>query len=183
MNKEEPIILTASFNNKVCTYWLLNGIIVLTVIVVGIPFLLLWIPLGLYFTRRYLSRMECVLTEKNLKVKKGMWVRVEKTIPLEKITDLGLVQGPIMRHFDIHQLTVETAGQSSQGPLVSLTGIIDVKNFRETVLSQRDSLRDASAKTESSAAEPAGASDTGVLSEIRDTLLRIEEQMKKNSHS
>jgi putative membrane protein len=183
MNKEEPTILTASFNERVCTYWLLNGIIVLTVVIVGIPLLLLWVPLGLYFTRRYLSRMECTLTEKNLKVKKGMWVRVEKTIPLEKITDLGLVQGPIMRHFDIHQLTVETAGQSSQGPLVSLTGIIDVKTFRETVLNQRDSLRDAAPKPEAASTTTAATNDAGVLHEIRDALLRIEDQLKKNTSS
>jgi len=34
--------------------------------------------------------MECYLTGTDLKVNKGMFVRVEKTIPLEKITDLGI---------------------------------------------------------------------------------------------
>ncbi len=51
---------------------------------------MIWLPLGTYFTRRYLSRMECYLTGTDLKVNKGMFVRVEKTIPLEKITDLGI---------------------------------------------------------------------------------------------
>ena len=52
---DEKIIQTATFNSKVCTYWLLSGIIVLTCTIVGIPLILLWVPLGLYFTGRYLE--------------------------------------------------------------------------------------------------------------------------------
>lgn len=177
--KPDAVILKATFNKKVCTYWLLSTTIVLTVTVVGIPFLLIWLPLGYLFTGKYLDKMECILTEKDLKVKKGIFVRVEKTIPLEKITDVGMVQGPIMRHFGIHQLTVETAGQSSQGPLVSLTGINDAEDFRETVLQQRDMMRggNAAAPAEPQAAAP--AEDQTVLKDIHETLLRIEEQLKK----
>ena len=91
-------------------------------------------------TKRYLDRMDCELTDKSLKVKKGIMVRIEKTIPLEKTTDMGMVQGPIMRIFDLHQLTVETAGQSGTGALVSLTGILDAKAFREAVLTQREKV-------------------------------------------
>lgn len=177
--KPDTIILEATFNKKVCTYWLLSFTIVLVVTVVGIPLLLIWLPLGYFFTGKYLDRMQCVLTEKDLKVKKGIFVRVEKTIPLEKITDVGMVQGPIMRHFGIHQLTVETAGQSSAGPLVSLTGINDAEEFRETVLAQRDMTRggtQAAAPTEAAPGPAAG--DQATLKDIHDTLLRIEEQLK-----
>ena len=173
---EEATILQADFNQKVCTYWLVNGIGILAVTIAGIPLLLLWIPIGLFFTRRYLSRMACILMERNLKVKKGIWIRVEKTIPLEKITDLGLVQGPIMRHFGVHKLTIETAGQSSQGPLVSLTGIQDVEAFRETVLRQRDRLREEDAPEIARPAIHGG--EAPVLEEIRDAILRIEERLK-----
>jgi putative membrane protein len=121
----ETHLRKAQFNPSVCTYWLSSVALVLTVTVVGIPLLLLWLPIGFVITKRHLAAMECLLTEKALKVKKGIFVRIEKTIPLEKITDMGMVQGPIMRYFDLHTLTVETAGQSGQGALVSLTGIID----------------------------------------------------------
>ena len=180
MGTEERTIRTAEFNERVCTYWLLSGIIVCTVTIIGIPLLLVWVPLGLYLTRRYLERMECILTEKNLKVHKGIFIRVEKTIPLDKITDLGLVQGPIMRHFDVHQLTVETAGQSMGGPLVSLTGIMDVKGFRQSVLDQRDELRQSKPKEAAPAtASPAAGNEVSVLADIRDTLNRIESLLAK----
>jgi len=175
---EERHLRRAEFNSKVCIYWLLSVAILLTVTIIGIPLLLLWFPIGLALTKRYLDRMECLLTEKALKVKKGIFVRIEKTIPLEKITDMGMVQGPIMRYFDLHTLTVETAGQSGQGALVSLTGIIDAKLFREAVLDQRESISNSSQSApEAARQEPSEANP--LLSEIRDSLLRIESILEK----
>lgn len=177
---EENHIRSAEFNPKVCTYWLLSGALILTATVVGIPLLLLWFPIGIAITRRYLDRMECVLTDKALKVKKGILVRVEKTIPLEKITDMGMVQGPIMRCFDLHTLTVETAGQSGQGALVSLTGIVDAKSFREAVLGQREEFS-ANTTNVAPGLSPETDGSEVVLSEISDTLKRIESILEKNS--
>ena len=57
--------------------------------------------MGMWLTGRYLERMECILTKRTLIVRMGFFVRVEKTIPLDKITDLGMVEGPLMRVFDI----------------------------------------------------------------------------------
>lgn len=175
----ETYLRKAEFNPKVRTYWLLSVALVLTVTIVGIPLLLLWFPIGFVVTKRHLDRMECLLTEKALKVNKGIFVRVEKTIPLEKITDMGMVQGPIMRHFDLHTLTVETAGQSAAGALVSLTGIKDAKAFREAVLSQRDAISSPSphATPEAVRQDPSDASS--LLSEIRDSLLRIEAKLER----
>ena len=172
---EEQIIKKASFNPKVKTYWLLSGIGLLLLTIVGIPLLLLWIPLGLMLTQRYLDKMECVLTTKALKVNKGMIVRIEKTIPLEKITDMGMIQGPLMRHFSLHRLTVETAGQSGTGALVSLIGIVDAPDFREAVLLQRDALSSqVGDKKEAKEEEPTIA----LLQEIRDSLKRIEKEIE-----
>ena len=180
---EEKYIRKAEFNTKVCTYWLLSGALVLVYTIVGIPLLLLWFPIGKVFTKRYLDRMSCLLTDKALKVRKGIFIRTEKTIPLEKITDMGMVQGPIMRHFGLYKLTVETAGQSAQGALVSLTGIIDAKAFREAVLNQRDVISVASSHSASSEVSQEPIDASSLLSEIRDSLLRIEVKLEKRSDS
>ena len=169
----ETIIREASFDPKVKTYWLLSGALVFVLTIVGIPLLLLWFPLGLFFTGRYLDRMQCTLTSKNLKVKKGVLVRVEKTIPLEKITDMALVQGPIMRAMDINRLTVETAGQSGAGALVSLTGIVQAEAFREAVLAQRDATADSGPAPDSLGAVSTEAA-ASEMAELRDSVLRIE---------
>jgi putative membrane protein len=181
---KEQVIREAAFSDNVCKYWLLTGCMTCVLTIVGIPFLLLWIPLGLVFTRRYLGSMECVLTTKALKVKKGILVKVEKTIPLEKITDMGMRQGPIMRAMGLHTLTVETAGQSGPGgALVALTGIVDAEEFRETVLEQRDSGEETANAAPVSQVRDAVAAGSPedlkqVLVEIRDVLKRIEAQGK-----
>ncbi len=180
---EERHIRRAEFNSKVCTYWLLSGAIIMTATIVGIPLLLLWFPIGLVFTKRYLDRMDCLLTDKALKVRKGIFVRIEKTIPLEKITDMGMVQGPIMRHFDLCTLTVETAGQSGEGALVSLTGIIDAKSFREAVLDQREAISVASSQSAPAGVRQDPLDASSLLSEIRDSLFRIESILEKTSDS
>ena len=174
------ILWEAEFNPRVRSYWLLNGTLILLVIIVGIPLLPFWLGLGHHFTGRYLQRMRCVLTERTLQFSKGLFVRVEKTVPLDKITDVGLVHGPIMRHYDLQALSVETAGHSSQGALVKLIGIVDTEKFREAVLAQRDKITTTSAAGEQRTAispDPAVPLSEKLLVEIRDTLHRIEQRM------
>jgi putative membrane protein len=172
------ILKEADFDPKVCTYWLLAGGFILLVTVVGIPLIPIWILVGLIITRKYLEHMSCTLTEKSLIVRKGLLNRIEKTVPLEKITDLALKQGPVMRAMELHTLTIETAGSSGSagGALVGLTGIVNVVDFRNQVLAQRDLLEDR--KSHPGAAPAAtNASDATVLEEIRDTLQRIEQHV------
>ncbi|MEE3001073.1 MAG: PH domain-containing protein [Planctomycetota bacterium] len=178
---EHKILAEAEFTKKACTYWLLSGGVILLICVVTIPLLPFWFIFGMMITGKYLEHMGCTLTEKTLIVRKGMFNRIEKTIPLEKITDLGLKQGPIMRAMDLHALTVETAGSSgggAGGALVSLIGIKDTIGFRNQVLAQRDLLNSGDAQAQ--AASPTAPSDHEVLSDIRDTLHRIEDAIKQS---
>ncbi|MCO7225183.1 PH domain-containing protein [Pleionea sp. CnH1-48] len=172
MSKTPKVLKEATFNPKVKIYWLFSVSVILAITLFGIPFLILWLLIGSLLTQRYLDNMSCVLTEKSLKVKKGLWVKVEKNIPLDQITDIGLVEGPIMRMFKLKQITVETAGQSSQGPLITLIGIVGTDEFRDSVLKQRDILIE-----NLNAADDAPSGEEGVtelLSEIRDILKRLE---------
>lgn len=176
----EQVIWEAEFDPKVRTYWLLSGAFILLVTIVGIPLLPFWFVFGHALTDRYLRYMSCVLTDRNLRVSKGMFVRVEKTVPLDKITDVGLVHGPIMRHFGLQALSLETAGQSSQGALVKLLGVVETEQFREAVLTQRDKLAASLGTADpSSAALPPQSSSSSdeLLREIRDTLQRMERRM------
>ncbi len=174
-NTDEHLIRRAEFNPDVRKYWLLSGIWILFATIAGIPLIIFWWIFGLYFTQRYLDRMQCLLTEQSLIVRKGVLVRVEKTVPLDKISDLGMVQGPLMRYLNIEKVTVETAGQSSEGALISLTGIRDAVQFRDAVLKQRDRLRLESGGTAVSQTKDNGSYE--VLLAIRDSLSRIEETL------
>ena len=61
---------------------------------------------------------------------------------------------------------------------MKLTGINDTEAFRSAVLAQRDAVVEAARAGESTPSLPAGtAGADGVLVEIRDALLRIEERL------
>ncbi|WP_334050523.1 PH domain-containing protein [Alteromonas gracilis] len=136
----ERVIFEATFNPAVKTYWLLSLLLVSSITIVGIPFLIISIPLFFLISGKILAAMSAVVTERKLVVKRGVFNKEEKSIPLEKITDVAMVQGPLMRLFNLYRLSFETAGQSAQGALVSLIGINDADAFRETILSQKDKL-------------------------------------------
>lgn len=148
--------------------------------IVGIPLLLITVPVAQWYWTRYYSHLRVVLTTRELKVHRGVLVREEKSIPLEKITDLAVFDGPIMRWMRLKGIKVETAGQSSgAAALVSIVGLEDTVEFRDRVLAQRDRITDhddgASPLPASQAPEEG---ESGALleavTEIRDTLRRIE---------
>ncbi|ABI40255.1 membrane-flanked domain [Shewanella sp. MR-4] len=148
---QEQTIHEAQFEDNLGLYWLLSGAAYFTLSIVGIPLLLLWFPIGLWGTRRYISNMSARLTSKKLIVRRGMLTRTENTVPLDKITDIALIQGPIMRLMGLHKLTVETAGQSGAGALISLVGIVNAPDFRAQILEQKERLSEAHTTSETSA--------------------------------
>ena len=179
---EEKVIQDAEFNEAVTTYWLVNGMLVCVLTFFGILFLPVWYFVGKYFTKKYLDSHRCTLTNRNLKVAKGILTKVEKTVPLDRITDLGVVQGQLMRYFDIEALSIETAGQSGAGSLVRLTGVKDGRAFRDAVLKQRDMVVGSNEDLAPLAATPSLAADTNtakLLTEIRDSLVRLESKFEK----
>ncbi len=182
---ESTVLREAEFDPKVKTYWIIGPMVPLCIFIVTIPLAIVYAIIARFFIDKYLNNMSCTLTERTLDIKKGILNKTESTIPLEKITDLQLFQGPIMRHFGIHGFKVETAGQSSPtgGALVNIIGIVDTKGFRAAVLEQRD-LNASGGSSAASASSPTaqtqafGSGDHEILSDIRDTLGRIEDHLK-----
>lgn len=134
----EKIVREATFNPSVKTYWLISLLLFSTITVIGIPLLLISVPIFYSISGRSLAAMSATVTERKLVVKRGIFNKEEKSIPLEKITDVAMHQGPLMRMFNLYRLSFETAGQSAPGALVSLVGIDDAANFREVILAQKD---------------------------------------------
>ncbi|MBJ2130843.1 PH domain-containing protein [Alteromonas sp. IB21] len=170
----DRVIFEATFNPAVKTYWLSSLLLVSSITIVGIPFMIISIPLFLLISGKILAAMSAVVTERKLVVKRGVFNKEEKSIPLEKITDVAMVQGPLMRVFNLYRLSFETAGQSAQGALVSLIGINDADAFRETILSQKDKLL-----TNNSALPKEKADGNHDLKILIESVQRIEQLLEK----
>lgn len=186
MNRS-PVLKQAKIKPQVVRYHLVGVIIFLTITVFGIVLIPIVVPLVYWGVSRYYGRLKVILTRRDLKVHRGIFQREEKSIPLEKITDLAVYQGPLMRAFALKGIRIETAGQSSQGALVTVLGIDGVDEFRDAVLDQRDRVSEreeeqGGSKADSGAQpsnrpEDVGNAQTAILGEIRDSLARIEKQL------
>jgi putative membrane protein len=176
MRQPPRVLRTAEISPQAVRYSLLSFTVTMVASIVGIVALPIALPIAWWYYRRFYATLEVVLTSRELQVSRGVLNRHEKSIPLEKVTDLAVIQGPIMRWMGIKGLQVETAGQSSGpgGALVRLIGIVDTDDFRDDALDQRDKVTDSPSSPKASAAD---GDTTALLTEIRDLLARIEQRM------
>lgn len=177
MSTENKIILKAAFNPAIKNYILVVGSFFLIITMFGILLLPFWLlGVGQYGSKRYFNSLQCELTTRHLRFKKGAFFKVEKTIPLENIQDLTFIDNPFLRWFDLRILKVETAsGNNPHGSDMKLIGIMDTENFKEEVLEQRERI--VSAKSSNA---PQSSSDDQnlmtMLSEIKTVLEEIRDK-------
>ncbi len=170
---EDRILRRAEFDERLPRYWLLLSTVGITASIVGIPFLVIWLlGIGQRVHRRQYEALQAELTERSLNIRRGFLFRTQKNVPLDKITDLAVNEGPILRSLGLCSLSVETAGGGANTGMgqAQLPGVVDAVGFRDAVLAQRDKV------TERGPA-PAVAPTTdepGTLVEIRESLQRIE---------
>jgi len=95
------------------------------------------------FVRQRLSRwivnaMDYRLEGTTLCVDSGVIFLRRKRIPLDRITDLVLSQGPLARRCGIWILKVQTAGTGQPYPEATLFGLRDPENVRDEIIAARD---------------------------------------------
>ncbi len=172
-------IFEAQFDGKLTPYvgWLISGYLLITVVgALLIPF---WLAISRWYGAEYLRRMSARVTTSAVEIRKGVFFRKEVTIPLNRITDVRLHDGPLMRHYGLRGLRVETAGQSgpqatSEGDLI---GVVDALEMRNAILVQRQRVLGEDRSSEGAAPAAPVADSARVLTDIRDILARIEERL------
>lgn len=175
MAQKVKLLKKAEFNPRLKTYLNLYGLFVLFISLITIPLIPFWLVIAPYFINKYFDRLECELTTRSLRFKKGLIVQIEKTIPLDKIQDLTFKEGPLLKKLGLSVLRIETAGNSGAGTAdLSLLGIVDAHEFRQMVFDQRDIVTDNS-KGNSTESE----SMVEILADIRDSLKRIESKIQE----
>ena len=154
--------------------------------VVGILLIPFWWVVSYWYGAEYLRRVAAKLTTNALEIRMGVFFRKESTIPLNRIIDLRLHDGPVMRHYGLRGLKVETAGMSGQdsGSEGNLIGVIDAEGFRNAVLAQRQCVIEAETgrATAPVVAATGESSSDAVLLEIRDILARMETRLSREDN-
>jgi len=189
MASNDQVLVRAEFDRRLPTYFMLQAQAALFFGLVSIPLMPLWFLLGRRVHRRQYENLACELTTRSLNVRRGFLLRIQQNIPLDKITDLALYEGPILRYLGLCSLRIETAGggQTSTMGQAMLPGVVGAEGFRDRVLVQRDAVVLDGAGTSMALREAGQATPSGtpaqtlgseaVLVEIRDTLGRIEQRL------
>ncbi len=156
-------IMAVEFDRKIIIYWWMMANIGLLTSVIGIILMPIWIPFGWLVHQKQYEHMSGALTDRSINMRMGWLFKKQQNIPLDKLTDVSIHEGPILNAFGVVRMQFETAGAA---PFI-LTGVKNSDQFRDLVLQQRDSLVSTTQKSETS-------DDSGnVLVEIRDILQEI----------
>ena len=156
-------IMAVEFDRKIIVYWWIMANLGLLVTVVGIIAMFVWIPFGWIVHKKQFEHMSGALTDRSINMRMGWLFKKQQNIPLDKLTDVSIHEGPILNAFGVVRMQFETAGAA---PFI-LTGVKNSDQFRDLVLQQRDSLVSAPQQSASS------DDSNDVLVEIRDILQQI----------
>jgi len=155
--------MAVEFDRKIIVYWWMMANLGLLVTVVGIIAMVVWIPFGWIVHKKQFEHMSGALTDRSINMRMGWLFKKQQNIPLDKLTDVSIHEGPILNAFGVVRMQFETAGAA---PFI-LTGVKNSDQFRDLVLQQRDSL--VSAPQQSAPSDDSN----DVLVEIRDILQQI----------
>ena len=108
------VILEAEFDGRIAGHGRFFLSLILLASIVGIPLIPFWLIFSLWYYPEFLRRISARLTSQAVEIKKGVFFRKEVTIPLDRITDLRLHDGPLMRYFGLRGVAIETAGQAGR---------------------------------------------------------------------
>jgi putative membrane protein len=94
--------------------------------------------LGPWLSKRQAAALKYWIDGSTLRVDQGVFFLKRKAIPLDRVTDVGLTQGPLMRWCGIWGLQVQTAGTGQAVPEATLYGVADPEEMRDQLLAARD---------------------------------------------
>jgi membrane protein YdbS with pleckstrin-like domain len=151
--------------------WLGALLLLPALVLAVVPDILAFVAIHLRFDTTWY-----VMTDRSLRIRRGIWIIHETTITFENVQNVKIKQGPVQRAFDISNIIVETAGagESEKHGSVANQGIIEgisnAAELRDRILARMRGTTSAGLGDEDEARRGAGLSEAhvAVLREIRD---------------
>jgi len=166
-----------------CCFWIVflpNFAFTLLLIILGSVLLGLLIFI-LIWARLYYKTVVYHLNETEMTWKRGVWFRKTGIVPYNRITNIDIVQGPLMRAFGISHLKIQTAGFSGKGDSeISIEGIHEPEPLRQLIM---DFVRNKAVSSESVCTEydaektPSNADMNALVQEVREIRRLLEKKV------
>jgi membrane protein YdbS with pleckstrin-like domain len=142
-------------------------------ITVGLLFpLLVIVSFTSFWIQKYYSSITYILTKDEIIAEKGVWWKRKSFVPYNRIMNINVFQCPIVRHFGLGTVRVQTAGFSSGGSAggrVAEVVILGVKNFEEIrniIMGFVKRVKPVAVEAEAEAPAPRSV-DQQILNELR----------------
>jgi hypothetical protein len=115
-----PVFLSSSVDTGIMAFFLICILVVFA--------------LFAYWVNLYYQSMSYELHDDEMRWKRGVWFRTTGIVPYNRITNLDLKQGPVMRWLKISTLSIQTAGYSGQSvPEIRIEAIEHADELRELI--------------------------------------------------
>ena len=86
------------------------------------------------WARLYYDSMWYQLHDDEMRWKRGVIFRRTGIVPYNRVTNIDIKQGPVMRPLGISTVSIQTAGYSGKGvPEISIEGIVHAEELRELI--------------------------------------------------
>jgi membrane protein YdbS with pleckstrin-like domain len=97
------------------------------------------ITLGTWLPKKQAENLRYWLDGSTLRVDSGVYFLKRKSIPLDRVTDVALVQGPLLRWCDLWALHIQTAGMGGHSVAEAiLYGLDKPEEIRDELIKVRD---------------------------------------------
>lgn len=151
---DAAIVAEARFEPRLRIYVYARSMIGLTLSVIGLPLVPFWAVIGwFWWSRRYVATLRCVVTPRRLAIAQGVILRQDVLVPLDRLQDVSLIQGPLLEALGLQTLKFETGAQTDfvdpyrgfvRGAFglagLKLVGAIDAARLKDHVLEMRARL-------------------------------------------
>ena len=161
--------MAVEFDRKIIIYWWMTTNLTLLSTLIGIPVMIFWLPFGWIIHQKQYEHMSAALTDRSVNMRMGWLFKKQQNIPLDKLTDVSIHEGPILNAFGVVRMQFETAGAA---PFI-LTGVKNSEQFRDLVLEQIDSL------VSNPIPHASNLGSENVIMEIRDLLKSIDSKLSE----
>ena len=91
-----------------------------------------------WLSRKQAAALTYSLDGTTLRIDQGVYFLKRKAIPLDRVTDIVVTQGPFMRWCGLWRLDIQTAGSGQQQAEGYLYGLCDPEGVRDQLLLARD---------------------------------------------
>jgi len=143
----------------------------------GVGGLLAWAAFS-FFTVLYYYSIHYHLDDRYVTKSSGVIWKKRRSIPLEKITNIDVRQGPFERLLGFGQVWIFTPSTGAATPEEKLIGVSAPHEMKEVIVERAEMSKGINVSAGPAASGTGADVSTRLLEDIKDSLLRIEELLK-----